>query len=98
MLMNSNAERKQVAVVYMGMVQGVGFRWTTRNLAADFTITGFVQNQDDGSVLLVAEGAELELLRFLEALRASPLGRCIRHEAAQWSLATGKFRGFEIQL
>lgn len=55
-------------VIYTGQVQGVGFRYTTRRMAANFAVTGYVRNQPDGSVEVVAEGDQGEVDRFLEAL------------------------------
>jgi acylphosphatase len=55
-------------VVYAGTVQGVGFRYTTRALAQNFAVTGFVRNLPDGNVELVAEGEQAEVQRFLDAL------------------------------
>ena len=44
-------------VIYRGTVQGVGFRYTVRRLAGDGSAAGFVRNQADGTVELVAEAA-----------------------------------------
>jgi acylphosphatase len=55
-------------VLYSGQVQGVGFRYTTRELARGFAVTGFVRNLPDGRVELVAEGEADEVTDFLDAL------------------------------
>lgn len=39
-----------------GRVQGVGFRWFTRERARRWGLRGWVMNRPDGSVELVAEG------------------------------------------
>ncbi len=39
-----------------GRVQGVAFRWYARGTARALGLTGWVRNQPDGSVKLVAEG------------------------------------------
>jgi len=36
-----------------GIVQGVGFRYFARHYALRFGLTGFVENLEDGSVLLL---------------------------------------------
>ena len=41
---------------FSGRVQGVGFRYTSRNIAINYDVTGFVRNLPDGRVELVAEG------------------------------------------
>ena len=43
-------------VVFRGRVQGVGFRYTARDMARESGITGWVKNCPDGSVRLLAEG------------------------------------------
>ncbi len=83
-------------VYYRGTVQGVGFRYATRRLAADFAVTGFVKNLPDGRVLLVAEGRGEEIDRFLEAVRAAFGGYVsdIREAVVE---PTGEFRSFDIR-
>ena len=83
-------------IYYSGRVQGVGFRYTAKNVAAGFEVTGIVRNLDDGRVELVAEGAQEELEAFQEGIRDSGLGSFIKDEAVQWQDAKGEFRGFEI--
>jgi acylphosphatase len=39
-----------------GYVQGVGFRWWTRSRALELGLTGYAGNQQDGRVLVVAQG------------------------------------------
>jgi acylphosphatase len=89
--------RKRARVCYTGRVQGVGFRFTAREIACGYELTGYVCNLDDGRVELVAEGAEEEVRAFLEAVGASQLGSHIRHADVTWCDATDEFRGFEIR-
>jgi len=89
--------RKRATVFYTGRVQGVGFRYITREIACGYELTGYVRNLDDGRVELVAEGAEEEVTAFLEAVRTSQLGSHIRHADVNWKDATGEFRGFAIR-
>jgi len=49
---------KRVQVIYKGMVQGVGFRFTAEALARRFDVTGYAKNLTDGNVEVVAEGEE----------------------------------------
>jgi acylphosphatase len=61
---SSALERRQV--LYSGRVQGVGFRYSTRSIARNYEITGFVRNLTDGRVEVVAEGAADQLGGFLD--------------------------------
>jgi acylphosphatase len=56
-------------VYFSGQVQGVGFRFTSRQLARGFDVAGYVRNLPDGRVELVAEGDPAEIDRFLQAVR-----------------------------
>ncbi len=78
-------------------MQGVGFRITVVELARRRVVTGYVQNVPDGDVVVVAEGEEAELLRFLDDLRQSRLGRYVTRERIGWMDATGSCKGFEIR-
>jgi len=88
--------RMRMMVLYSGRVQGVGFRYTTRSVAAGFDVCGTVCNLPDGRVELLAEGERAELEAFREAIRDEGLAANIRDEAVTWSEAQGGFRGFEI--
>lgn len=46
------------AFVISGRVQGVGFRYTALHEAQRLGVTGWVLNEPDGSVRLVAQGPE----------------------------------------
>lgn len=81
---------------YSGRVQGVGFRYTVKNVAMGYEVTGLVRNLLDGRVELIAEGAREELEAFREAIRDSGLAHFIRHEEIHWEPAEGNMRGFQI--
>ncbi len=50
-----------MTVLYSGNVQGVGFRYTAKTVAAGFEIVGRIRNLPDGRVELIAEGLMDEL-------------------------------------
>lgn len=81
---------------YSGRVQGVGFRYTARETAAGFRVTGYVQNLNDGRVLMVAEGAASEVERFCAAL-ASAMQRNIRATEVDDVPAVAEFADFTIR-
>lgn len=87
-------ERREI--FFTGRVQGVGFRYTARDLAADFAIAGYVRNLEDGRVHLVAEGESAEIDAFLAKL-AARMQPNIRHVDERPSESTGEFAAFEIR-
>ena len=85
-----------MSVLYSGHVQGVGFRYTAKSVAAGLEVTGTVRNLPDGRVELVAEGVRSELDEFRRAIRDAGLEHFIHDEMVTWGEAQGGFRGFEI--
>ncbi len=88
--------RRRMQIFYSGCVQGVGFRYTAKTVAAGFEVTGVVRNLPDGRVELIAEGAPEELDGFRGAIRGAGLAGFIRDESVSWSDALNEYRGFEI--
>ena len=83
-------------IFYSGCVQGVGFRYTAKTVAAGFEVTGVVRNLPDGRVELIAEGASAELEAFCGAIRDAGLAGFIRNESVNWCDAQNEYHGFEI--
>ena len=88
--------RRRMQVLYSGHVQGVGFRYTVKQVAAGFEVAGTVRNLPAGGVELVAEGDPAELKAFQQSIRDEGLAHFIRDEQVVWSEARGDARGFEI--
>ncbi len=55
-----------------GRVQGVGFRWFVEREAHLLGLTGWVRNNADGSVEVLAMGSRDQLLALQSRLRAGP--------------------------
>lgn len=89
-------ERRRLEVRFFGRVQGVGFRYTTSEIARGFDVTGYVENLPDGQVLLVAEGLPEELRGFVQAIRERMAGN-IRGVDEIERPADGRFERFEIR-
>lgn len=62
-------------VFYSGRVQGVGFRYTTANLAKRFDVAGYVQNLPDGRVRLDVQGAVAQVQGLLDAIDQKMAGK-----------------------
>ena len=94
---SSKAQFRRLTVCFNGRVQGVGFRFTTVDVASRHAVTGFVQNEWDGTVRVVSEGRESDLDAFVADIYRSPLGRHIRGEQRDWTDAQGGFTRFGIR-
>jgi acylphosphatase len=86
-----------VQVFYEGNVQGVGFRWSVRNIAKGFDVTGAVRNLRDGRVELLATGDDEEVRAFLDAILQSELRAHIKKHSESPLAGPPAFRGFEIR-
>ena len=86
-------ERREI--YYSGHVQGVGFRYTTRNIAQRYGVTGEVRNLPDGRVRLILEG-DAEEIEELSADVRKAMGRHIRDIQVETMPATGQFSDFSI--
>jgi acylphosphatase len=80
-----------------GRVQGVGFRFFTRALAAREGVHGWVRNLDDGRVEISAEGEAEALERFERSIRQGPRGSRIDRVEVSDLGATGSDTGFDIR-
>lgn len=83
-------------VFFSGHVQGVGFRYSTLQVAKEFDVAGFVANLPDGRVQLEAEGTSAEVNAFIDALEERMHGY-VRKTERRGGLRTPQFRGFTIR-
>lgn len=83
-------------VYFSGHVQGVGFRFVTRQIASALTVNGYVRNLPDGRVQLVAEGEKPDLDQLLARIREKMQGY-VETVIDETTAATGEFGVFEIR-
>ncbi len=88
----SQLERQRV--IYSGEVQGVGVRYTARQLARAEGVAGHVCNLSDGKVELVVEGTPAAVARVLTAV-ASEMAGYIENTLVERLPPVGQ-SGFEI--
>lgn len=55
-------------VIFSGRVQGVGFRYTAKQLALGFEVVGWIKNHLDGTVELQVSGEEAEVTDFIQEI------------------------------
>lgn len=82
--------------VVAGRVQGVGFRYYTRDAARREGLTGSVRNLDDGGVEILVEGEAEAVERFERAVRQGPPGARVDDVLVDLAPATGRLLDFRI--
>ena len=83
-------------VVFSGRVQGVGFRFTTKQAALALGIKGWVRNRADGKVELEIEAEEEKLTRLLEKLNDTFSGFILSYDLEE-KTCQDKFESFVIR-
>ncbi|UJF14880.1 acylphosphatase [Jeotgalibaca sp. MA1X17-3] len=63
---------KNALLLVEGRVQGVGFRYTTKQIADEIGIKGTVRNNEDGTVSIEAVGEAKQLENFIEKIKNNP--------------------------
>ncbi|MBR4597190.1 MAG: acylphosphatase [Opitutales bacterium] len=84
-------------VWFEGRVQGVGFRYKARQIAAAYDVAGYVKNLDDGRVELCAAGGREEVCEYVEALCES-MADFIKKTKILDGETDLKYKGFNIEL
>ena len=80
-----------------GRVQGVGFRVYVAREAWRLGLVGWVRNEADGAVHVVAQGAPPDLDALLEALHQGPMGADVRDVRVARGPATAGLTRFDIR-
>lgn len=90
---------QRVIAYFHGHVQGVGFRASTKMIAQEMGIKGWVQNLPDGVVKVVAEAEKETLDKFLKIMRSKEILGATIVEAvdSSYEKATGEFDSFSIK-
>ena len=84
-------------VFFEGNVQGVGFRYSVKQIAKGFDVIGWIKNLRDGRVEMQVGGEETEVRGFLDAIGQSELRAHIRNQTECHLSAPPAARGFEIR-
>lgn len=90
-------EHLRAHVVIRGLVQGVYFRASTREVAAQIGVTGWVKNLPDGSVEAVIEGEKKKVEEVVGWCHQGPPGARVRGVDVQWEPYAGEFTTFDIR-
>lgn len=84
-------------ITVSGVVQGVGFRWSTYQLAKQLGLTGFVKNLPNGQVYIEAQGASHNMHQLIKALKdgsIAPYARIEHYKVTPSNL--GDYQDFSI--
>jgi acylphosphatase len=84
-------------LVVSGRVQGVGFRYYIIRLAESFTVTGYVRNQPNGGVEIVAEGDEDQVEAFIGRAALGPSSSRVSEVKTYQEQFSGGYDSFGIQ-
>lgn len=87
---------KEIRLKVTGKVQGVFYRDTIRCKAEELKLTGFARNEEDGSVTVVAQGPENDLIRLLEAAWQGSSSSQVTNVAEQWHEPQETMSGFQV--
>ena len=80
-----------------GRVQGVGFRYFALGVASGLRLKGWVANEPDGSVSVLAEGPRPALEQLVASLQEGPPAARVERFDHAWSAATGEFERFGVR-
>ena len=81
---------------FSGHVQGVGFRYTTHNIALRHNVNGYVRNLPDGRVELVMEGDDCEMDCVVHDVK-NRISGYVRETECKACPPTGEFQRFWIR-
>jgi acylphosphatase len=75
----------ELEIIYFGKVQGVGMRAFIKKTADRLKVDGFVQNVEDGSVEVFAQGEKEKLQSFLHEIEDGAYFAEVRERKITWN-------------
>lgn len=90
-------DRRRLEAVVRGRVQGVGFRRYVRGWARKLGLVGWVRNEPDGTVRVVAEGEADAVGRLARLLWGGPPTAAVDGVEAERAEPSGEFDAFEVR-
>lgn len=88
---------RRAHVLVSGRVQGVGFRFYTREEARRFRLCGFVRNLPDGRVEAIFEGEDDAVEALVTWCRSGPPGSRVTGVSVSSEPPTGEFDRFSVR-
>jgi len=93
---NPSSSPVRVRVVVSGLVQGVGYRYSTMNQAKYFGLGGWVRNLPDGRVEAVFEGNKKAVEGMIDWCRRGPTSATVSELVLEYEDPEGE-RTFELR-
>ena len=87
----------RVNIVISGDVQGVFFRAHTEEKARELGLVGWVANESDGTVQVIAEGPENKVRDLVDWCHGGPSTAKVDKVKADYTTYTGEFEDFSIR-
>ncbi len=84
-------------VMVRGKVQGVYFRYETRDQAIALGVNGWVRNRPDGSVEAVFEGDRDKVEKLIKWCRQGPPMASVSDVQIRWEDYSDEFSSFKIE-
>ncbi len=81
-----------------GIVQGVGFRWATKQLADQLGLVGLVRNLPNGKVFIIAQGPKEQMTTFVNQLKQGPNPYCQVDHVYVNQKNIGDFHNFQVTM
>lgn len=89
--------KKRAIIKIFGEVQGVFFRYHTQQMAHRLGLTGFVRNEQDGSVYIIAEGLEEKLKELIIWCHKGPKEARVTKVDVEWKESNGEYSDFQVR-
>jgi len=91
------AEMVRAHLRIYGLVQGVFFRATMKEVADRLGVKGWVKNLPDGSVEAVVEGPRDKVEQLIRWAHRGPSAARVERVVVEWEPYRGEFRSFRIR-
>ncbi|HER23972.1 MAG TPA: acylphosphatase [Candidatus Atribacteria bacterium] len=95
--MDRSIKKVRAHLLISGRVQGVAFRYYTRDIAQSLEITGWVKNCWDGKVELIIEGEEDRVNELINWCHQGPKSAIVEKVEVEWEEEKGEFNSFSIR-
>ena len=94
---NGTNEIQELHASVRGQVQGVGYRYFVIEKARALGLNGYVRNEHNGGVEVLAQGPRPALERLLAHLQRGPSAAQVSEVKTTWREPTEHIKGFHVR-